>query len=196
MVVKDVATLPWWSRPIGRWLLRRERRCLLRLTGIEGVPQWLGDLDRNAFAMSILKGAPLDEDAFLAAPRAITDRLQALLASVHARRVYHLDARQRQNILLDGTRVLLVDFGAASAPGVFAHLLLGRTLRWVDEIAALKHLNRHAPQQMTAVERKRLARSRFWRRLWFFSPYRNRPVDRIATQSTDADREKKENASS
>ncbi len=173
-IVKDAATVPRGSRFLARWLLRRERRALCRLQGVEGVPQLLGDLDPNAFAQSLLPGKALEAAAFASAPRRRAASMRRIIAQMHQRRVYHLDLRQRQNVLYHGEDgVVLVDFGAAFAPGPLAVFLFGWLLRWVDRQAVLKFLVRHAPEALTQAEARSVLRTLRLRRLWVFSPHQD-----------------------
>lgn len=175
LVVFDCAELSGARRLLGRILLRRARRALARLDGVAGVPQLRGAVDRDAFAVSWVAGRPLDRDGFQRDPRGLAAQLRAILAALHARRVYHLDLRQRQNLLVDEAgRLSCVDFGAALAPGPLGAALAGRLLAWVDRQAALKYLARYAPEQLSLAEARGVLRGLRWRRLWVFSPYRER----------------------
>ncbi|MBL7007367.1 MAG: hypothetical protein ISR76_00070 [Planctomycetes bacterium] len=175
LVVFDCAGLPRASRRLARWLLRRERLALQRLDGVEGVPQVAARIDRDAFAISWLAGTPLDRATFQRDPQGLARQLRAILAAIHARRVYHLDLRQRQNLLVDPAgRLACVDFGASLALGSFGDAILGRLLAWVDRQAALKYLARYAPEELSLEEARAVLRGLRWRRLWIFSPYRER----------------------
>ncbi len=174
-VVFDCAELPAPGRRLARWLLARERRALARLEGVAGVPPLRAVVDRDAFAIGWLEGQPLDRAAFQRDPQGLAAQLRAILRELHARRVYHLDLRQRQNLLVTAEgRLACVDFGASVAAGPLTQLLLGRLLAWVDRQAGLKYLARYAPEQLTAAEARQVLRGLFWRRVWLFSPYRER----------------------
>lgn len=175
LLLKDVRALPSWSRPLSRWLLRRERRVLIRLRGVPGVPQHLADLDQDAFLVDWLAGQPLDRERFREDARRLTDRMLAIVAAMHRRRVYHLDLRQRQNLLLgEQGQIALVDFGAALAFGPVRARLFGRLLRWVDRQAVLKHLARYAPAELTVDEVRQVLRALRLRRLWPFGAHHPR----------------------
>ncbi len=174
-MVFDCALLPAAGRPLARWLMGRERRALARLVGVEGVPQLLDRIDRDAYAISWLPGRPLDRETFQGDPQGLAAQLRAILAELHARRVYHLDLRQRQNLLVDERgRLACVDFGAALAPGRVGAALFGRLLGWIDRQAALKYLARYAPEQLSQEEAGQVLSGLRWRRWWLFSPYRDR----------------------
>jgi len=175
VAVFDCVELPAAGRFLARWLLRRERRALERLRGLPGVPQVEAVVDRDAFAVSWLEGRPLDRETFQGDPHGLAGQLRRILEQLHQRRVFHLDLRQRQNLLVDGAGQLsVVDFGASLALGPVTGLLLGRLLGWVDRQAALKYLARYAPEELSPEEARAVLRGLRWRRLWIFSPYRER----------------------
>ena len=171
-IVKDVAALsPRW-RPLARYLLRRERRALRRLAGVARVPQWAGDLDKNAFLCSFLPGTPLTKEQFRENPRVFADALTHIGQAIHQRGVFHLDLRQRQNIFVDADGLpQVVDFGASLILGPLSGFFFRRLFSWVDDQASLKYLSRWAPDEMTLEEAKSFLRGQRWRRLWFVSSH-------------------------
>ncbi|MAW60419.1 MAG: hypothetical protein CMJ94_06245 [Planctomycetes bacterium] len=170
-VVKDVREVPGWSRWLARWLMGRERRILRALDGVDGVPQLLGEVDRDAFALALLPGEPLTPAAFEQHPRSLAADLRAITAAMHARGVYHLDLRQRQNLLVAGERLAVVDFGAAWKPRLWSRWLLAPIFGWVDRQAVLKYLARHAPEELGYDEARSVLRFLRLRKLWFVSPH-------------------------
>jgi len=177
-VVKDCISLPLYSRWIARFLMGRERRLMRRLEGIRGFPVVRERIDRNAFSMDVMHGSVLSPDNFRLAPRRIADQLLELVEKMHDRGVFHLDLRQRQNILLgQGLEVLILDFGAGWAPNPLARLLLGKLLEDVDRSAALKYLARFSPDHLTRDEAAEVLRGIRRRKLWILSPYRSRGVE-------------------
>ncbi len=174
VIVKNLDDVPGWSRWLARWLMNRERRVLHKLADVEGVPQIVHE-DADGFAMALVAGEPLRGEAFEPDPRGLANCLRSRIEAIHQRGVFHLDLRQRQNVLIAGpAEANLVDFGAALAPGKLGRALWGRLLAWVDHQAVLKYLARHAPQELTVVEARSLLRALRWRRLWFVSPHKDR----------------------
>lgn len=174
-IVKDVRSAPAWSRWLARYLLKRERRVLNKIAGVEGVPQILADLQPDVLVMDLLPGKPLRAEAFEQDPRGLANCLRLRIEAIHRRGVFHLDLRQRENVLVAGpATAYLVDFGAALAPGRLGRWLWGRLLAWVDHQAVLKYLARHAPEELSKVEAQSLLRALRWRRLWFVSPHKDR----------------------
>ena len=58
VVLRKLDGVPWWARPIARFLARREVRGLRAVKGIEGVPQLLR-ADREGLLRSWSHGTPL-----------------------------------------------------------------------------------------------------------------------------------------
>lgn len=97
---------------------------------------------------------------------------------MHTRGVYHLDLRQRQNILLgEGLEVRILDFGAGWAPNPVARWCFSKLLGEVDRSAALKYLARFSPEDLTTAEASEVLRGIRRRKLWILSPYRGRGVE-------------------
>jgi serine/threonine protein kinase len=177
-IVKDCRQVPILTRWIARILLARERRILLMLSGMRGFPSGLERLDRDAFTMCEMPGKVLDPETFRLAPRRIADALLERTAAMNHLGVFHLDLRQRQNILLGpGMELAIIDFGAAWAPGVVARWFFGALLTSVDRSAALKYLARFAPQFLTRSEAEEVLRGLRRRKLWILSPYRARGIE-------------------
>ena len=174
VVIKDCAGIPAWSRPLARWLMRREAHLLGLLDGLEGFPQLVARLDRDGYACTVLEGEPLDRPHVAADPRGLAAQLRERVRQMHARGVFHLDLRQRQNLLVSAEgRLQVIDFGAGAAPRGPLRWLLGPALARVDRQAVLKYLARWAPAALTVEEARAYLRARFWRRLWVFSPFRD-----------------------
>ncbi|MFT7516265.1 MAG: serine/threonine protein kinase [Myxococcota bacterium] len=176
-IVKDCRGLPFYSRWLAKLIMWREYRIMLRLHGIAAVPQVRERIDSHAFSMTFMAGEPLSEENFSFAPRRISDDLLGVIEKLHERHVYHLDLRQRQNILLgDGLKAQIIDFGSSWAPWWGARMIFGKLLVGVDRSAALKYLVRFAPQKMTFLEAQTLLRGLWLRRIWIFSPYHSHGV--------------------
>lgn len=195
-ILKDCAPVPGWSRPLARWLMRRELRIFARLRGLEGFPRVLAEVDRDAALIGLLPGRPLTGEDFAADAQHWAARLRERVAAMHARGVHHLDLRQPQNLLVDGETLNVVDFGAGHACGPIGRRLFAPLLRWVDRQAVLKYLSRFAPGQMDRAECRAYLRGLRWRRVWIFSPHRNRGAEaavrrrlaELGPQAVSADR--------
>ena len=114
------------SGPLARALLRRERRALERLEGLEGVPaleadpRWLTAGQEGAapgagrvLVRSFVEGRALHEAEVLALD--FFERLEELVGRMHARGVCHNDLHKEQNVVVgDDGWPALVDFQLAS----------------------------------------------------------------------------------
>ena len=170
VVVKDARHAARPLRWLARWLLARERKVLVLLDSLDGVPRLLGAIDADAIAISLVPGHPLDREIFRARPREVVDQLRHLIHEMHARGVFHLDLHQRKNLLVDGDgRLRLVDFGAAMAPSPVLRLFLGGVLRYADRQAGTKYLARFAPEALSEAEAHAVVRYHRLRWLWPFS---------------------------
>lgn len=177
-IVKDCAALPFYSRWLARFLMGRELRLMRRLEGLDGFARVRERVDRNAFTMDPLQGKPLSPETFQLAPRRIADGLLERVEAMHTRGVFHLDLRQRQNIMLgQGMEVLILDFGAGWAPNPLARRIFGNLLTGVDRSAALKYLARFSPADLTEAEAEEVLAGIRRRKLWILSPYRSRGVE-------------------
>jgi RIO-like serine/threonine protein kinase len=177
-IVKDCRSVGFLTRWAARLLMGRERRIIRRLEGLEGFPRVLEHVDADAFTMGEMPGKVLDPETFCLAPRRIADSLLARTAVMNQRGVFHLDLRQRQNILLgQGLELSIIDFGAAWAPNPVARWIFGGLLTAVDRSAALKYLARFAPQHLTREEAEEVLRGMKKRKLWVLSPYRSRGIE-------------------
>jgi RIO-like serine/threonine protein kinase len=170
VVVKDSRTSRLSTRWLARWLLGRERRVLERLHDVDGVPRVVASVDRDAFAMSLVPGEPLEERSFRERPRALVEQLRVITQQLHARRVFHLDLHQRKNVFVDETgKLYLIDFGAAITLGPVLHFCFGWLLRYVDRYAINKYLARFAPEEMSEDEARAIVRYGRVRKLWPFT---------------------------
>jgi len=167
---------------LGRWLGGREERIYRVLTGLEGLPRWLGRVGRNAHAIAYVGGRPLDHVD--EPPEGFFDRLAALMRTIHDRGVAYCDANKRSNILVsrDG-RPCLVDFQISLCRRDGWPWPFRKIIRWAVEYAAArdiyhvyKHKRRMCPQRVRpeeeALSRRRTGLHRVhrsltkpWRRL-------------------------------
>ena len=169
IVVKWYRTQAFCGFPLrwmGRVLCRHERQVYAALTGVRGIPQWIGSIDGTALVVEYVDALPLDQ---LPSPptAAFFGRLRKLFDDIHARGVAYCDANKRSNILAapDG-RPFLVDF----------QISIRRRDRWPQPLKALagactryvqrsdlyhlyKHKRRLCPGALTAEE-ERLSRRR------------------------------------
>jgi predicted Ser/Thr protein kinase len=162
--------------------VRRERAVLRHLAGLPGIPRLLPPADRLRLRTEFVDGRAIHKFKPGELPPEVFRRLEDLVRAMHARRVVHLDLRQRKNVLIraDGQPVLL-DFANAicfKRGGKVAGWAFER-LADVDRSALLKYKNRLFPDLLTEDDRRRLRRHEALRPLWVFKRRRQSPKDRI-----------------
>jgi len=117
--LKHYHTEPWLGMDLewaGRLMADREVRHYGLLQNLENVPRLLGRVGKSAFAHSWVEGNDLlDQKDRL--PDDFFERLEALLAAVHARGMAYIDMNKPDNVLVgtDG-RPVLIDFQISWAP--------------------------------------------------------------------------------
>jgi hypothetical protein len=114
IVVKFGRTQMFCGLPLrwyGRWLRQHEHSTYTRLSGLPGIPAWVGAVSDTAYAIEYVDAVPLDHVPKGELPPGFFDRLKELFDAVHARGVAYMDANKRSNILIDAAgRPHLVDF--------------------------------------------------------------------------------------
>lgn len=95
--------------PLARMLVRREARTLRRLRGWRHAPRLMGRVGGLALAMEFVPGRPLSEGQV---DDGTLRRLRGALAGLHAHGYTHNDLHPA-NVLVDGERVVLLDYTAA-----------------------------------------------------------------------------------
>ncbi len=165
IVIRRVVTAtPWWSRPLGRLLARREYASLEAIAGpLQGVvPEPLGR-DCEGHYRGWVEGEPLD----VARP---ADRLWyrdafRLLRILRRNGVTHNDLAKPQNWLrMPDGRAALIDFQLA-----WRHRRRGplyRFMAYEDFRHLLKQMHRYAPEMMTPTARRLYARRSWPNRIW------------------------------
>jgi RIO-like serine/threonine protein kinase len=145
---------------VAPFLISREIAALKRLDGLACVPAFYARLDRLAFALEFIEGTPLDTFARGELAPEVFPRVEAAIASVHARGVSHADLKRRSNILLrpDG-EIAIVDFAAAIVGrrrGRFFSNWLQREVAHVDRKSVPRLKNFVAPELMSEDDRQKL----------------------------------------
>lgn len=154
---------------IGEFLARREASFYKQLSGLPGIPEYIGRVGRTGLLHAFVPGHPLGHkeavsDTFFA-------ELSTLLETIHQRGIAYVDLNKRQNILMgDDGRPYLIDFQISlQLPGTASSL---PPLRWLlarfqqaDRYHLLKHKRRLRSDQLTQAEREIVERAGFWIRL-------------------------------
>lgn len=118
VAVKDYAARPWLARnTAGRWLVRRECRAYRAAGPVQGLARFLGRIDAFALATEWIEATPLADLAGGFAEDAIFDRLDGILAELHARGIAIADLHHRDVLVGAGGTVHVVDLAAAHVLG-------------------------------------------------------------------------------
>ncbi|WOH69547.1 serine/threonine protein kinase [Bradyrhizobium sp. BWA-3-5] len=162
-VLRRLDQVPVWSYPLARHLFARERRALTLARDLDAGPKllWAG---QRALVRGFIDGVALH----LAKPHgdlAYFRSAKAALRRLHRAGICHNDLAKEQNWLVgrDG-RAYVTDFQLAACFKTRSHLF--RIAAYEDLRHLLKHKRSYAPQALTPMERKILARKSFVASLW------------------------------
>jgi hypothetical protein len=162
-VLRRLDQVPLWSYPLARHLFARERRALALARDLNVGPKllWAG---RSALVRGFIDGVALH----LAKPHgdlAYFRSAKLALRKLHRAGICHNDLAKEQNWLRgsDG-RAYVTDFQLAAC--FKARSRLFRIAAYEDLRHLLKHKRSYAPQALTSMERKILARKSFVASIW------------------------------
>src|SRR5947208_1093446 len=162
-VLRRLDQVPLWSYPLARHLFARERRALALARDLDVGPKllWAG---RRALVRGFIDGVALH----LAKPHgdlAYFRSAKLALRKLHRAGICHNDLAKEQNWLRgsDG-RAYVTDFQLATCFKTRSRLF--RIAAYEDLRHLLKHKRSYAPQALTPMERKILARKSFVASIW------------------------------
>jgi hypothetical protein len=162
-VLRRLDQVPLWSYPLARHLFARERRALTLARDLDVGPKllWAG---RKALVRGFIDGVALH----LAKPHGDVAYFQSAklaLRKLHRAGICHNDLAKEQNWLRgsDG-RAYVTDFQLAACFRSRSRLF--RIAAYEDLRHMLKHKRSYAPQALTPMERKILARKSFVASIW------------------------------
>jgi hypothetical protein len=162
-VLRRLDQVPLWSYPLARHLFARERRALALARDLDVGPKllWAG---RQALVRGFIDGVALH----LAKPHgdlAYFRSAKLALRKLHRAGICHNDLAKEQNWLRgsDG-RAYVTDFQLAACFKTRSRMF--RIAAYEDLRHLLKHKRSYAPQALTPMERKILARKSFVASIW------------------------------
>lgn len=147
-------------RTIGRMAARRERRAYERLTGLEGIPRLLGVPGPSSLLFERAEGASLTDRRSVRDPRVFVDRLEGLIARVHARGVSHGEVRLANVLVGPADEPWLVDFATATIVDLPGSSLLFRVQCRLDRYGWIRIKQHLLPGSLTPAERDEEQRTR------------------------------------
>lgn len=160
-LAKDYSRCPLAVRETwGRFHIAREASVYRAIRGLPGVPRFFGRIDAYALLVERIEGRDASRPPPGGFPTGFFDRLAEVVAGLHSRGVVHGDLRQRRNVLVaaDG-RPFVVDFASGLRLPRGSTLL--RILANRDRSGIAKLRARHAPETLSAEERRLLDLDRF-----------------------------------
>jgi hypothetical protein len=165
-VLRRLDQVPPWSYPLARHLFARERHALTLASDLDVGPKllWAG---RQALVRGFIDGVALH----LAKPHgdlAYFQSAKLALRKLHRAGICHNDLAKEQNWLRgsDG-RAYVTDFQLAACFKTRSRLF--RIAAYEDLRHLLKHKRSYAPQALTPMERKILARKSFVASIWLMT---------------------------
>jgi hypothetical protein len=164
-VLRRLDAVPWWSWGLAHELFRRERRALT-VAGTLGIAPALLFAGRRTLVRSWIDGVPLH----IAKPHgdaAYFRSAKAVLRTLHRAGISHNDLAKEQNWLYSNGRAYLTDFQLAACFHRRGRLF--RIACYEDLRHLLKHKRRYVPEDLTATERRVLARKSLITRAWMAS---------------------------
>ncbi len=171
-VVKDFRPRSFAVRNlIGRLLVRRESRGLMKLEGISGTPAGAFRVDAHALAYRFVPGRGLRKYPDRLSPE-FFPALERTVLEMHARGgIVHLDMRNADNVLVtESGEPQLLDFqshlGTRWLPGP-----LRRFVERIDLAAIYKHWAKRSPATMGADRAAALASMNRLRPIWVLRGY-------------------------
>lgn len=162
-VVRHLDDVPWWSSPLARLLMARERRALRKVGDLGFHPALLFS-SRGVIVRSWIDGLPLQ----VAQPHgdvAYFRDARNALRRLHRSGITHNDLAKQQNWMRGKNgRAYLIDFQLASCFGRRSKLF--RVAAYEDIRHLLKHKRRYAESALTPAERRILSRKSLPTRVW------------------------------
>jgi predicted Ser/Thr protein kinase len=162
-VLRRIDEVPWWARAIARHFLVREARALA-IAGELGIGPELLVYGRWFLVRRFIDGVAL-KIAKPTGDRGYFRSARAALRALHRAGVCHNDLAKEQNWLCGADRrAYLLDFQLATRFRRRSRMF--RIAAYEDLRHFLKHKRKYAPEALTAIERRVVARKAWHSRFW------------------------------
>jgi hypothetical protein len=162
-VIRHLDDVPWWSRPLARFLMARERRALEKVGNLGFAPPLLFAA-KGVLVRGWIDGLPLH----IAQPHgdlAYFRRAKAALHELHRHGICHNDLAKPQNWMRGHNgQAYLIDFQLASR--FSRRNALFRIAAYEDLRHLLKQKRHFAGSALTTAERRILSRKSLPNRIW------------------------------
>jgi len=130
VAVKDYSGRSLPARLYGRFTLTNEERAYARLAGVRGIPACYGRPVRDVLELEHIPSRPLSAFKAGAVSPAVFEKLERIVAAMHARGVANGDVHRSNVLMGDDGEVYLIDFAHSLAardprqPGLAVRLLM------------------------------------------------------------------------
>lgn len=175
VVVKDYSQSTLMLREtLCLFMRRREIRTLKKLSGVAGIPRYLGELGPYAYKMEYVEGTAPSKEVLGTVP-GLLSQLQDVIEGMHLKGVTHNDTRTDNLIYGKNGQLYLIDFGAVfyrpvksglfNKPGHWLFNYLTHTDR--SKVARLKE--KYRPEELNDADKKLINKTRAARKttkLW------------------------------
>lgn len=165
-VVKDYAKKPWIYRAtVGRVSAARELMTYRKLQGLEGIPRFLGRLDRYALVVEYIPGRSASQVPPGVVGPEFFEKLEQVVHRIHQKGIVLCDLRHISNtVVSEKGDPYLVDFCTAFERGSRWNFIRGwvYSLFYQDDLLGILKLKKHlAPHLFTREEAERLEKGVF-----------------------------------
>ncbi len=155
-VVKDYRpTHRVFRATIGRFLIYREAKALMRLSPLRQVPKLIAWVGNHTLVTTYVKGKPLELFRGERPGLKFFERLELLIHQFHGLGVVHCDLTRAANILVgEEDTPYIVDWASAIFEEEFRGPLrpIYEAFRYHDQLAVIKYKLRYYPEALTLKE--------------------------------------------
>ena len=186
IVAKDFRNKIWLARTLwGPINVMYEKFILQKLSGISGIPMFVGLEDYNCMLISHIDGDIIKKSYQRLAPDYF-EKLLTIAEKIHNRGILHLDIGHKSNIMVKSNGdPAIIDFNTSiylPAYPFFSPIL--KLLAKIDLTSILRLKLRFSPQESTFSERQQVKKFLRLRKLWIFDKI-SRRITRVSKTNSD-----------
>lgn len=170
IVAKDFRNKVWLARSLwGPLNIMYEKFILQKLSGIAGIPEFVGLEDYNCLLISYIDGNIIKKSRQNLAPDYF-DKLFVIIKRIHERGVLHLDLGHKSNVMVrENGDPAIIDFNTSiylPLNSLFSPVL--RLLAKIDTTSIMRLKVRFRSHETTFSERQQVKKFLRIRKLWIF----------------------------